>query len=86
MIVFRAPMRRGRIGYVGETGNLYERMRVHRGNMNRLGLDPSNYAFCYFQTPERGIIEGRLRGILNPTGLVTNQEELETGWKFTEET
>lgn len=86
IIVFRAPMRAGRIGYVGETGNLYKRMYVHHGNLIRLGLDPNDYSFCYFRTPEHGIIEGRLRDILNPTGLVTNQEELEAGWKFTEET
>ncbi|SFD98638.1 peptidoglycan-binding protein [Nitrosomonas sp. Nm166] len=77
LVIFRKPMRAGRIGYVGESGNLRDRMQGYRRDAIFLGLDPDNYAFCYVRTPERGIIEGRLRDILNPTGLVTNQLELE---------
>ena len=77
LVIFREPMRAGRIGYVGESGNLRERMQGYRRDVIFLGLDPDNYVFCYVRTPERGIIEGRLRDRLNPTGLVTNQLEFE---------
>lgn len=77
LLIFRNPSRRSHIGYVGMTGNLYERMRGYNRDVLALGHDPNNYAFCWYETPQYQRIEQSLRRTLNPTGLVTNQRELE---------
>lgn len=82
LLIFRNPSRRSHIGYVGMTGNLYERMRGYNRDVIALGHDPNNYAFCWYETPQYQRIEQSLRRTLNPTGLVTNQRELEMEQRF----
>lgn len=77
LLIFRSRSPSGHIGYVGETGNLYVRMGVHHRQIRSHGLDPNNYAFCWYPTPRHKSIEESIRSTLNPTGLVTNQRELE---------
>ena len=77
LLIFRSRSPSGHIGYVGETGNLYVRMGVHHRQIRSHGLDPDNYAFCWYPTPRHKSIEESIRSTLNPTGLVTNQRELE---------
>ncbi len=86
LLIFRNPSPRGHIGYVGETGNLYERIGRHHRDALRLGLDPGNYAFCWFQTSQhRAIEEAIRRWILDPTHgpvLFSNDRELEMEREF----
>ncbi len=82
LLVFDKPMRDGRIGYVGRTGNLRERLQGHHRDALQFGLDPTNYAFCYIETPQYLAVEEAIRRDLNPTGLVTNQLELEMEQEF----
>lgn len=77
LLIFRNRSPSGHIGYVGQTGNLYVRMRVHHRQIRSHGLDPDSYAFCWYPTPQHKSIEESLRATLNPTGLVTNDRELE---------
>lgn len=77
LLIFRNRSPSGHIGYVGQTGNLYVRMRVHHRQIRSHGLDPDSYAFCWYPTPQHKSIEESIRATLNPTGLVTNDRELE---------
>lgn len=77
LLIFRDRSASGRIGYVGETRNLYDRMGVHHRQIRSHGVDPDNYAFCWHPTPRHKAIEEGIRATLNPTGLVTNLRELE---------
>jgi len=77
LLVFRNRTPGGHIGYIGETGNLYDRVRGYHRDVMFLGLNPDHYSFCWVLTPQHKMIEANLRAALNPTGLVTNQRELE---------
>lgn len=72
--------RRGPIGYVGKARNLWQRVRDYFWYARALGVDPRNYAICFFLIPDgrsRGSIELAHRSALRSAGLVTNQQELE---------
>lgn len=72
--------RRGPIGYVGKAKNLWQRIRDYFWYARALGVDPRNYAICFFPIPDgrrRGSIEVAHRTALRSAGLVTNQQELE---------
>ena len=84
LLIFRHPSRRSHIGYVGRSENLYDRMRGYNRDVIALGHDPNDYAFCWYETPQYKSIEESLRRTLNPTGLVTNQRELELGLEWGE--
>ncbi len=84
LLIFRHPSRRSHIGYVGRSENLYARMRGYNRDVIALGHDPNDYAFCWYETPQYKSIEESLRRTLNPTGLVTNQRELELGLEWGE--
>ncbi|SDG93767.1 peptidoglycan-binding domain-containing protein [Nitrosomonas sp. Nm132] len=77
LLIFRHRSPSGHIGYVGESENLRERMQGYRRDAIFFGLNPDNYAFCWVLTSQHKAIEEGLRAALNPTGLVTNQRELE---------
>lgn len=77
LLVFRNRSSSGHIGYVGETGNLYDRIQGYHRDVRFLGLNPDHYSFCWVLTPQHKAIEANLRVALNPTGLITNQRELE---------
>lgn len=81
LLVFRNRSSSGHIGYVGETGNLYDRMQGYHRDVISFGLNPDNYSFCWVLTPQHKAIEANLRTALNPTGLITNQRELELAFE-----
>jgi len=73
--------RRGPIGYVGKSKNLWQRIRNYFWYARALGVDPRNYAICFSPISDgrnRGSIELAHRTALRSAGLVTNQQELET--------
>lgn len=77
LLIFLNRTPSGQVGYVGEAENLFERMQGYRRDVFALGLNSENYAFCWVLTAQHKSIERGLRVTLNPTGLVTNQRELE---------
>lgn len=81
LLVFRNRTPGGHIGYIGETGNLYNRVRGYHRDVIFLGLNPDHYSICWVLTPQHKAIEASLRAVLNPTGLVTNQRELELAFE-----
>lgn len=81
LLVFRNRTPGGHIGYIGETGNLYDRMQGYHRDVIFLGLNPDHYSFCWVLTSQRKMIEANLRAVLNPTGLITNQRELELAFE-----
>nr|WP_242500159.1 hypothetical protein [Nitrosomonas eutropha] len=61
LLVFRNRSSSGHIGYVGETGNLYDRMQGYHRDVISFGLNPDNYSFCWVLTPQHKAIETNLR-------------------------